>query len=1397
MSIKKLYVYLLSLTLIFSATIVIPGPIVKADTQFAIYVDPLNGQDTNDGLSTASAFQTIEHARDVVRTMNSNMTNDIHVYLKGGTYTLTSTLSFTEEDSGTNGFNIIYSAYNGEKPIISGGKQITGWTLYDASKNIYSAYAGGDIETRQLFVNGSRATRAKSTGAPSPLTFVKASGYSATGNVLANSTIPMHNWGNKSDIEFVYKNEWTAPRIGVSTISNNGTTTTFTMKQPGWKFVTNKGGTSVGGTHNTNGLPWYIENAYELLDAEGEWYLDRSTDYFYYKPRAEENISTASIVVPTLEELVRIEGSDLDHKASNIQFNGVTFSYATYLRVNGDGGLPDAQNNVLRDYVKDENGNDVARESIVNAAVNLKYATSIKFERDIFEHLGGSGLNMYAGSQDNLVVGSVFTDISGNGIQVGDYTGLYTAGTENYAQSTDTRAILRNNDVNNSYFNKIGLEYFASTAIAASLPQDMDITHNEISNVPYSGIHVGWGWTLFPTTVHQRTNIQYNYVHDYMAVLRDGGGIYTLGATGGSDTNKSYISNNYIQNQLNPFGALYPDEASSWYEITDNVVNNASRYLHIWINTIHDINVNNTYTTTSNSVNSGIRTTVSNTTVVTNGNWPANALNIMNQAGLESAYQDIKSLSITPPDPVPPMVTDPTYELFQDFNNEITGSAPANWTVPAVGTGTTQIVEVPSAADKSVKMSRSTSGQGGAGSRTFSPITAGSFEIKAMASQTNAYAYIAFLGDGAKTFAAVTFKNNGKIAYMKSDANWYDIVSYTANTWYTIKIVFNTITDKYDLYINGNKVLSQAPSQSASGTGNITVLSNGIYSGNAGTIYIDDLHVKSEPQLLSDQDIISLDKQSLRVGYADGDFAASVTQNVYLSTAGVNGTTVTWSSNNPAIIAADGTVTRPAWNAADTTVTLTATIAKGAAVDTKSFTLRVLKLRDSINPDTVADLNGIVGTGGWYISDATVSLSASDDLSGVSSTAYSLDGSGFTVYTSPITLSDGIHELKFRSADNAGNVETVHTVNVSIDKTAPVDAVLSADITAPTNKDVNVTISYPDDATVKEYKVGENGEWTAYGAPVVVSENCKVYARGTDAAGNVSKETNFTVSNIDHIAPIDATLAVDTTAPTNQGVSVMISYPSDATVKEYKVGDNGAWKAYTEPVVVSDNDTVYARGTDAVGNVSNVTSITVSNIFKIAPTTTATLSPTAPNGKNSWYTTDVTVSLSVSASVYGGSVATEYQVNDGEWIVYTGSIPAFGDGTYKFGYRSKDQAGNVELTKTIEFKVDKTAPALSIQLDKTSIWPANHTMVTINATLNSSDVTSDVESVVLTSITSNQPDSGQGDIQANFGTAATSFSLRAEKSRIYTITYTATDKAGNKTVTSVTVTVPHDQSGEN
>jgi len=161
------------------------------------------------------------------------------------------------------------------------------------------------------------------------------------------------------------------------------------------------------------------------------------------------------------------------------------------------------------------------------------------------------------------------------------------------------------------------------------------------------------------------------------------------------------------------------------------------------------------------------------------------------------------------------------------------------------------------------------------------------------------------------------------------------------------------------------------------------------------------------------------------------------------------------------------------------------------------------------------------------------------------------------------------------------------------------------------------------------------------------------------------------------------------------------------------------------------------------------------------PVTTAVISQPQPDGQNGWYVNPVSISVS---AVSEESVVdkTEYRVNNGLWETYTGSIPAYDNGTYTFDYRSVDTLGNVEPFKTIMFKIDQIVPDLTVQLDKMVIWPANHKMVSIQAMLNSSDALSGIESVILTSITSNEPD-GQNDIIANIGSADTTFSLRAER----------------------------------
>jgi len=193
-----------------------------------------------------------------------------------------------------------------------------------------------------------------------------------------------------------------------------------------------------------------------------------------------------------------------------------------------------------------------------------------------------------------------------------------------------------------------------------------------------------------------------------------------------------------------------------------------------------------------------------------------------------------------------------------------------------------------------------------------------------------------------------------------------------------------------------------------------------------------------------------------------------------------------------------------------------------------------------------------------------------------------------------------------------------------------------------------------------------------------------------------------------------------------------------------------------------------------------------------APVSTATLSSTTPKGSNGWYHSPVTAILNASDNLTG-VLHTEYRVNEGESEMYKGSIPSFGEGVYQIDYRSTDNAGNLELNKTVSFKIDLTAPELTVQLDKTEIWPPNNKMVNVQALLQSSDGTSGVASIVLTSVTSNEPGSSQEDIQADFGTSAASFQVRAVKERIYTVTYTITDLAVNETTAVSSIRVPHDK----
>ena len=577
------------------------------------YVDPVNGLDNNSGTSTGTAFKTLAKARDAVKAANTNMTGDITVYLRGGWHMLSSTLTFDQTVSGTNGHNVIFSAYPGEYPVISGGKQVTGWTRYNASLNIWKATAPTGIGNRQLYVNCVRAIRAhKGSGL---------SGVVKTNTGFTTTDATIQTWGNKSDIEFIfnglqggvtrsYGTYWIEARIGVASIVG----TVITMKEPAWSAVNRSDGSQ------WTPFPTDIENAYELLDQPGEWYLDRPAGVVYYIPRTGEDMATACVIAPVLETLVSAVGT-LAAPLHNIQFKGITFAHATWLVPSGNEGFPEDQANCCAGNIGWPPGN-----------ITFRAARNLRFEGCIFKHLGGAlGLDIGGGSQNNVVVGCCFTDISGNGIHLGN--------TSDPVRS-DTRARDTGNQVVDCYVHDVCCEYRGGVGIFCGYVSDMLVSHNEISNTPYSGLSCGWGWGT--NSYAQDNQFTYNYFHNFCLSLGDGGGIYTL-----SNQPNTKWNNNWFDSM--PFrengAAIYPDEGSGNMEIHHNVCSNiGNKWLHIWISTIHDITIHDIWSNTAAALNNGTNCSVTNLTVVTTGNWPQAAKDIMNNAGIESAYVSIKTV---------------------------------------------------------------------------------------------------------------------------------------------------------------------------------------------------------------------------------------------------------------------------------------------------------------------------------------------------------------------------------------------------------------------------------------------------------------------------------------------------------------------------------------------------------------------------------------------------------------------------------------------------------------------------------------------------------------------------------------------------------------------------------
>jgi hypothetical protein len=538
----------------------LPAVTQAAETtiQATYYVAP-----TGSGTAcTQAAPCGLATAKAVVESQTASMTGDLVVNLQGGTYVLASELTFDTADSGHNGHQVVYQAVPGQEVVFSGGQSITGWTLYDAQRGIYRASVPPGLDTRQLYVNGRRASVASRTA------------RQVFGNINKTSTTftfsdPGPNgWtdANRVDLVFGTSNlHWAYFICPVSSISAG----TITMADPCWDNV-----------RPQTYLPTLVENNLALLINPGDFYTDPAAGKIYYIPRAGEDLSTATTVAARLQSLLTVEG------ASSLRFSGITFAHATWLF--DSQGVVDRQANVLATT-------DLwSQFRMMPAAVTCHSCSGVTFSDNTFAHLGATALALDGAGTGNTVSGNVVTDVSGNGIQIGD---VGSAGDGKLPGDGTTASLESGDTIENNYVHDVANEYLGGVGILAAYVKHTTIAHNEVWHTPYTGISLGWGWGLDDPGMVDN-HVDHNRVHDVMtSSLLDGAAIYVNGTQGtvppptNADQDQydctigtpaiSTIQGNYVAHSPQNGGGIYLDNGASNWLVKNNVVD---EWVPNWLN---------------------------------------------------------------------------------------------------------------------------------------------------------------------------------------------------------------------------------------------------------------------------------------------------------------------------------------------------------------------------------------------------------------------------------------------------------------------------------------------------------------------------------------------------------------------------------------------------------------------------------------------------------------------------------------------------------------------------------------------------------------------------------------------------------------------------------------------
>lgn len=564
-----------------------------------VWVSP-HGSDGNPGtkaLPKLTLQSALRQARELRRLNDASVQGGIHVILRGGRYAMEECLLLTPEDSGSPESPTLVEAEPGETPVLSGAVRVTNWkplmkplmkSMVGLKKglknglNVWVAdvpeFAGRRFDFRQVWVNDQKAQVASNTTSDKMLRILDVDAKNKTIRVPSRD---VEKSVKTNGMELFLHQMWATAVLRIASIDVKGDQAvlhffepeaTIEFDHPWPPPVVSKPNESV-----KRNSPFMLQRALEFLDTPGEWYHDGTTAKLYYIPQKGEDMLKAEVFVPVLETLVNVEGTP-ERPVHDVCFKGITFAHSTWMRPSKMGDVPLQAGMFILDAYKLKVPGTSDKATLENqawvgrqpAAVMLRNVKHTVFEDCTFKHTGASGLDYLYGCNQDRVEGCRFTDVAGSGLVVGKFS---DPGVEAHLpyDPTDQRELVQNMLVRNNLVEDAANEYWGCCGILAGYVRGVTIEHNELRNLSYTGISVGWGWTRTINCMRNNT-IHANLIHDFGKHNYSCGGIYTLSAQPGTTITENCIygvpSVDYAHDTTD--FRIYLDEASSYMVVKDN-----------------------------------------------------------------------------------------------------------------------------------------------------------------------------------------------------------------------------------------------------------------------------------------------------------------------------------------------------------------------------------------------------------------------------------------------------------------------------------------------------------------------------------------------------------------------------------------------------------------------------------------------------------------------------------------------------------------------------------------------------------------------------------------------------------------------------------------------------------